>query len=166
MIIIFEGHDQAGKTTIAKEVANQLRLPYFKVKRDNHNWNPADNLKYLTEGIQQVLDLKETSLVIDRWHASDYMYSKLFNRGCDYDLVWNIDKRMADLGALIVICYKDPEHYLHDDEDEEFVNESQYSEMTQYYREFATKTKCKVIFINTSDQDLRDQTRRILNATI
>ncbi len=49
-IIIFEGHDRSGKTTIAQALADNLKIPYFKVKRDKFWWDPMVNILYLDEG--------------------------------------------------------------------------------------------------------------------
>jgi thymidylate kinase len=163
MILIFEGHDKSGKTTIAKELSKRLNIPRFKVQRDNFNWDPAANLKYLTEGVTQFICQTDASIILDRWHPSDFMYSKLFLRPVDMDIVKSIDARLAERNALIIYCYKDPEQFIVDEEDAAFVNPSMYGSMTSLYQQFAALySKCRYIFLNTSDQDLEKQLDTII----
>jgi len=161
-IIILEGHDRSGKTHIAKALSKELGISVFKVQRDNHNWSPEMNLKYLTEGISQFLEQVGSSVILDRWHPSDYMYDKLFGRPSDLTKILDIDKRLAKLNTLLVICYKTPEHYQEDPEDADFVNPTMYSQMTEYYKEFVDMSSIKrKLLLNTSDENINKQLHAI-----
>jgi thymidylate kinase len=161
-IIIFEGADKSGKTTIAKELSKRTGLPIFKVQRNKYNWDKDANLQYGTEQITQFLEQTGASVILDRFHPSDYMYSKLFGRTVNMKKVREIDARLAEIGTVIVYCYKDPEFYVEDEEDKDFVNSSMYDRMTSLYQQFATlSSSCKHIFLNTSDQDIEKQIKTI-----
>lgn len=162
-IIIFEGHDKSGKSTIAKELSKRIEVPIFKVVRDNYKWDPDINLKYLTEGVTQFIEQSGTSIILDRWHPSDFMYNCLFNRENPTKKIFDIDERLAKLGALIVVCYKSEHAYEVDEEDKDFVNPTMYTDMTNLYRVFSRHTKCRVLFINTTNQDLEEQIKVITN---
>jgi thymidylate kinase len=161
-IIIMEGTDKSGKTTISKALSSRIGIPRFKVQRDNYNWSPEMNLKYLTEGITQFLEQSGSSIILDRWHPSDFVYDRLFKRQSDDIKIMDIDGRLAKLDALLVVCYKTPEHYEVDLEDADFVNPSMYDEMNDLYKEFISKTKCKVLHLNTSDRDIEEQLSKII----
>lgn len=161
-IIIFVGHDRSGKSTIAQELSKRTGIPYFKVQRDKHKWDPAANLQYLTGGITQFIEQTKASVILDRWHPCDYTYSNLFNREVDMNIVNEIDDKLSNMDALIVCCFKDEEQYEFDEEDKDFVNPSMYSDMTMLYRNYLmTHSECRYIFINTSDRDLEGQLKVI-----
>lgn len=157
MVIIFEGHDKSGKSTIAAALSRQLGVPMFKVKRDKYWWDPMVNLLYLTEGITQFMEQTLHPVILDRWHPSDYVYSKLFNRDISQRKINELDDRMAKLDTLIVFCFKDKASYIEDLEDKDFVNIDLYDRMTEYYMEYSRQTKCRTLWINTSSQKLQEQ---------
>jgi len=157
-VIIFEGHDRSGKSTIAKALGEELGIPIYKAQRDKHWWDPMVNISYFTEGITQFIEQTGISVILDRWMPSDYMYSKLFDRDISYRKIFELDERFAKMNAKLIICYKDPDKYIVDTEDFEFVKPEMYTEMTRLYHEYAEQSKIKnIIFLNTSSQILEKQ---------
>ena len=156
-IIILEGHDQGGKSHIAAALSKELGIPVFKVQRDKYNWDKNANLAYGTEQITQFIEQSKCSVILDRFMPSDFMYSRLFDRDVDYDKIWELDLRFSQMNTLLVICYKNEENQIDDIEDKDFVNKSQYNEMTKIYRQYAAESNLKVLFLNTSDEDLENQ---------
>ena len=163
MVIIFEGHDKSGKTTIAKRLSEELGIPTFKVQRDKYNWDRKHNLHYGTEQITQFIEQTKSPVIIDRFHGSDYMYDRLFDRELQDAKVFELDTRLAELGTVIILCYKNEEQYEVDEEDKEFVDPSMYTDMTMHYRNFLMKGKCKFIVLNTSSMDIEEQIRELKN---
>jgi thymidylate kinase len=161
-IIIFEGHDKSGKSTIAKALSAELDIPIFKVQRNKYWWDPMINLNYLTEGVTQFIEQMGPSVILDRWIGSDYMYSKLFDRDISYRKIWDIDERLSKLNTLVVICYKNKEAYIPDHEDKDFVDETRYTEMTSLINEYSQQSKCRCIHLNTSDENLEAQLNKII----
>lgn len=156
-IIILEGADMSGKSTIAKALSARLGIPTFKPNRPNRNWDPDVNLKYLTEGVTQFIEQSGSSVILDRWHPSDFMYNRLFKREHNDMKVFDIDTRLSVLNTLIVYCYKDETAYLPDDVDADMVNPTMYKEMETLYRAFDGSSYCRSLWINTSDEDLEKQ---------
>ncbi len=158
------GHDRGGKTTIAKALAQRLNIPYFKAKRDKYWWDPSVNLNYYTEGITQFLEQSKSSAVLDRWHPCDFMYSKLFNRDISYPKIAEIDQRMSEMNALIVICYKRESAYITDEEDADFVNPKMYTKMTSLYRKYVNQyTVCNCMMLDTTNENLDKQINKIIS---
>lgn len=162
-IVIFEGHDKAGKTTIANALAKELDLTVFKVTRDKYFWDPVSYQTYATEAITQIIEKTGLSVILDRSFASDHMYSKLFKRPYNYSKGYETADRFGKLDALIVLCYKDKISYLDDPEDAAFISTADYDKMTEIYLEFLGEIDCRYIIINTSDHDLDKQLQLIKN---
>jgi thymidylate kinase len=162
-LILFEGADKSGKSTIAQALSKELNIPIFKVQRNKYWWDPAINLLYLTEGITQFIEQTGVSVILDRWIGSDYMYSKLFDREISYNKIFDIDFRLSKLNTLLIICYKQPYAFIHDIEDEQFINEKQYEKMTALYREYERESLIdNVLFLDTSDENLEEQLNKII----
>jgi thymidylate kinase len=163
-VIILEGHDTSGKSHIAQALSDKLNIPIFKVSRDKYWWDPLVNLVYMTEGITQFIEKTGASVILDRWHPSDFMYSKLFDRDISTKKIGDIDARMAKLNTLVVYCYKNQDVYIDDKEDAEFVNKEMYSRMTRLYESYSRESLCRCLWINTSDQNIEEQLQKIEKA--
>jgi len=161
-IVIMCGHDRSGKSTISDALSGKLEIPIFKVQRDKYKWDHVANLAYGTDQICQFLEQTMSSVILDRFHPSDYVYSNLFGRKYDYDKVFDIDERLSKLNALIVICYKDENAYIPDEEDKDFITMADYPRMTELYNKFAVLSKCRILFLNTSDENLEKQLATII----
>jgi thymidylate kinase len=161
-VIIFEGMDRSGKSTISTELSKQLNIPKFKVQRNKYFWDVFCNINYLDEGVMQCIEQTGASIIFDRWVPSDFVYSKLFDRDISYRKIWEIDERLSKLNATLIVCYKTPEHFIEDIEDADFVNPTMYARMTELYREYASQSKIKnIMFIDTSDENLEKQIETI-----
>lgn len=81
MLVIFDGVDGVGKTTIAKQCAEALGFPYVdpyfpEAASNSMKKNFVDFSFKLLDSFKKVL----RSCVIDRFFASEYVYAKLFKR--------------------------------------------------------------------------------------
>ena len=166
-IIILEGHDRSGKSHIAEALSLRTNIPLYKAHRNKHWWDPIVNIHYFTEAVTQFLEQTKTSVILDRWMGSDYMYSKLFDRDISFRKIFELDERFAKMNALLVICFKDESCYIEDKEDFEYVNTTMYSKMTALYREYCEQSKIKnILFLNTSDENIENQLKAIISSLI
>lgn len=85
MIIIIEGIDRVGKTTLANKISNEFNIPILKQERIGGN-NQSDNDNALINygsiiGLINFLnnDFFKDNLIIDRFHWTEAVYS-LINR--------------------------------------------------------------------------------------
>jgi len=163
-LILMAGADMVGKTEIAHELTKHLDNNYFKLNLEkDRNKDFLNMLFYSYETQVQMLEkIKPLKLVFDRGHLCEYAYSKVYGRHTSMSKIMEVDERLANLGAVIIYCYKQPEFYQEDPEDPVQVN--QYDEIKGYYEEFLSLTKCKVVKLDTSDEDLDKQINTILEA--
>ena len=158
-IIIMEGHDMAGKTTIAAALSKKLDLPIVKIKRHEKWFDPMIDLLYAGETHCQVAEQTGFSLIYDRLYPSEYAYSRTYGRPTSHEKIMALDERYAKMGALIVVCYKDSKAYQKDDKD--IIDMSKYDAITKWYNEFKKITKCKYLMLDTTDENLEDQLNKI-----
>lgn len=104
MIIILEGADGVGKTTLAKELAQRLDVPY---------WNrPESPLHGLSTDISQAMHETELTLlktfqkdiVVDRFVPSEIVYNEHFGRDYDKGRAFQILTELKMSDDVLCIC--------------------------------------------------------------
>lgn len=118
-IIIFEGLDGTGKTTIAKELSKTLDIQYFKNPMHDLDTTPEKyhkdiNYFKLLTNFQAPLILSFLSqcsfvnygIILDRFTPSEFAYGLSLRNSTSVDIIWAIDKKLAELGAKIIYCTK------------------------------------------------------------
>ena len=74
--------------------------------------------------------------------------------------MFNYDYRYSKLNTYIILCYKNKHEY---EKDDDIKDVSKYTEITKQLRLFLKKSKCHVLLLNTSDQQLNKQVSSILS---
>ena len=101
MIIILEGCDRTGKTTLAEELK---RLTGGTVIHASKPTSPP-----LEEYLSPLIDYRPGSgetIILDRWHWGEWVWPKIFKRESEmtWKLLKSIDKQLAAIGAMTVYC--------------------------------------------------------------
>ena len=157
-----EGHDMSGKTHIAAALSKQLSIPIVKMTRSEKWFDPLVDLIYAGETHCQLAEQTGYNFIYDRLFPSEYAYSRAYGRTTSHEKIISLDKRYAEMGALIVVCYKDPKAYQPDDKD--IIEVSKYDSLTEWYREFKKISKCKYLMLDTTDENLEKQLKTITDA--
>ncbi len=161
-LIIFEGPDLCGKTNIAEEVSKRLNIPVYKSGREHDLFHDKDSqyltLKYGNFEMIKILETTSTSIMFDRFFPSEWVYSQVYDRTRDLDLVLEYDKYWSSLGGKIIWLDK-PEM----DGEDELIESSRYNEIRQKYKQYMTMTNCRVLRLDTTDRDLEAQVSKICN---
>lgn len=154
-LIIFEGTDHCGKTSIAQEFCRRNpKYQYFKVKQEQIHIEKVDpeilrqshllQLNFFYELARQV----DFNIVMDRFYPSEYVYGNLF-RSIDKEAILRFDKLFAELETSIIIVEK-PDEKLED----RLWSKEQLIAIKAGYRDFALASSCKVLQLDTDSEDL------------
>lgn len=171
-IILFEGHDDSGKSNIATELSKQTNIPYFKCSLEHKMFKQVDcdfdqehQLKYDTlKFIQLIQQNVINNVIVDRDYVSEYVYGKLFREekyntnNCDYYV--KLYDRMYFLTNLLIILTHKPD--LNDYKDE-LVNLTDAKRVYKRYITFLNFTINNVLMLDTTNKDLENQLYIILN---
>jgi thymidylate kinase len=106
----------------------------------------------------KILETTRASIIFDRFFPSEWVYSQVYNRTRDLDLVMEYDEYWASLGGKIVWLDK-PEM----DGKDELIASSEYNEIRQKYQQYMTMTGCEVFRLDTTDRVLETQVNKICN---
>lgn len=165
MIIIFEGPDNSGKTSIAKALSAGIGIPYFKysvINKNNFVHGSPDAI--LESGYFSLLllsQMKGGDIIIDRHYPSEYAYGQVVRKKRNIKALRKTDDVCASIKEhLIVVCYKDTDNFKEDD----FVKKKYYKALKNEYIKFAKKfTRANVLLLETSDENLAKQLDAIEN---
>lgn len=134
MIIVVDGPDHSGKTTLAKELIKQngqghhLHLTY--------RWPEKMDL-YHFAAIRYALK-KGGLVVIDRWWLSEIVYANVYRGGTKWpDLPKYLDKHLTDAGGFQVICLPDKNWCLAGHQSRHAQGLEMYSNIEKVYDEYA-----------------------------
>ena len=106
LIVVVEGLERTGKTTLCKEFEKRGFVYFKDVNRINKN-HPAGLESRLDTTLTFLQNLSENgvNVVVDRLHLSEYAYSKTFRsnvgtaRNVDY-----IDNAISKLNSVLIYC--------------------------------------------------------------
>jgi len=154
-LILMCGVDNCGKTEIATALAKRLPdYQYFKVKQERiHIEKIAPEILKQAHLLQlnffyEFARQAEFNVIMDRFYPSEFVYGSLF-RKIDEEKIWEFDKLFAELGTKIIILQKQ-----NDKLEDELWTKEQLIAIKAKYQEFATKTKCQVLVLDTDSEDL------------
>jgi AAA+ ATPase superfamily predicted ATPase len=162
-IIIFIGPDNSGKTTIAKKLAKELDVSYFKNSLEQYSFRKNDFSALLEIGAPLTLSLihqsklKNSVIILDRFTPCEYAYSKTYNRTTNEKLIWQIDKDLYSLNGYIIYCYKD----IYENFSDHLIKSSELGTIKYYYEEYLKQTIVPYLKLNTTDQNLENQINQI-----
>ena len=152
-IIILEGIDKSGKSFIGKLFQSVFGIPYYHGER-----SPASREELKTRSFEvakiemmQMYDiLKQTgiSIIIDRWHLSELVYGKVYGRQIDENFIWDMDEKLADLGAVIVYVSAPLEVLKIRWNREKLIDFEEVKNIIDQYEKSIKKSKCKIIYYN------------------
>lgn len=165
-IIILEGCEKVGKTSIGKRLSEVLDVPYFKNSNEHTHFFDEDIARYRFLDQLYIYDfLKQTgySVILDRAFPSDIVYTQVF-RNHDQKLIdtlYDIDRKFSSLDTF-VIYFRKHGNLVKD----EIINKENFVHIRNEYNIFLQNTKCNTMEINTSDEDVNNQITRIFDKLI
>lgn len=94
MIILLEGADGTGKSTLANELSERLSVPIYK-RQDNPLYGKMSvrESQLIHEAEFAMLEALDTDVIVDRWFPSEWVYDTIFKRDFDEDAIWKLDER-------------------------------------------------------------------------
>jgi predicted kinase len=149
-IIILEGPDGCGKTNIGQELSRRTGIPYFKPTLERQMWKNntfKTALEYDQPYIAQFLKQTGCSVIMDRAYPSEWVYSKVYKRETNPEVLRQVDHAFACMGADIIVAWRDD--YSKNRKDD-LIQDDKLVELSNTYFEFMKWTECNKIPINVN----------------
>jgi thymidylate kinase len=168
-ILLMEGADGTGKTTLAKALSSELSIPYFK--RNNEDFkNCTEEAFWKNEAFKNSLYFDQTyiaqflkqtgySTILDRAWPSEYVYSQVFCRNTDFQLLTELDDFYSNLRAKIIItrCRKPFR-------EDNLVGADYFEQVRYMYNLFSQWTKCDVITLEMDRLSLDEAVNIVISS--
>ena len=158
MIVIFEGHDHSGKSTIAKEFALRYNGIYIRDKYLKDAAIEHVNQSYARYQLALFLPAFDDKklIVIDRAILSHIVYSSVFHQAVNADVAKETLNALPGK-AINIICYKTGKL----ERDEMFDNQDK---VRWWYLNNIPNNNPQFFKLNTTDQDINKQMKLIRTA--
>lgn len=153
-LIILEGPDGVGKTTLSTSLSARLKVPRFKYARQSELFVKGETRIITKYGGDMLLDFIEQvrpSVIFDRLYPSEFAYSIAFGRDFDLDKVLDLDHRYAQLETKIVFCRRSQPYKLYD---EEGIQAHHLPAIQLAYNSFMLLTKCERYDLDTAGKSI------------
>lgn len=135
MVVLIEGPDGSGKTTLCEAIVNQGDWVYHHCTRDDDRYPTTDSFyKEFNPWLSSVIRYGE-NVIIDRSFLTNIVYSKVFH---DSNVI--SDKYLKELQSMIdvvVICIPDHDNYFNKFNHLRKERDELYDTMTDVYEEFS-----------------------------
>ncbi len=146
-IVIFDSPDGTGKTEIARGLSQELKVPYFRMATQHDNWRKnkfKEALEFDQTYLAEFLRQTRTDVIIDRAYPAEWVYSQVFKRETNLEVLRKVDDAFASMGAHIVIPLR---HNYEKNRKDEVVPQSKLIALHEKYLEFREWTRCSTIAI-------------------
>ena len=159
MIIVFEGPDGAGKTTLITHLSQKFNLPIIKMPKAHETFHDWKVLNALSENYDRMLDqiaVSQSTFLVDRGLLSGLVYSKVYNRGNDVSYIWDIIKRNHSI--FFIICVGDSDKLLARKKDA-IIDPDNLRKINEEYKSLARGLQRLIrrsIVIDTTEKSMED----------
>lgn len=164
-VILADGPDGCAKSTIAKELSQRLDIPYFKNSRQKMFFERDPNyfrkaMKYGDPFFCDYLKQTGASVILDRGHGSEWVYSQALGRETDMEMLGVVDGMFAGVGLKILSPFRSTYAGVHDQFD--VLDEQRLNTIHELYAQFCRWTKCDVLRFCVDDEDIERQMQLIM----
>lgn len=101
MIIVVEGIDRVGKTTLCKKLSEKTGYPIFKNQPVFREREQSTEIELMNQ-LVSIAEYTAVDMILDRFHLSEFVYGYI-NRGYVNGSVMSIDERLSKLGAWLIV---------------------------------------------------------------
>lgn len=145
--IIVIGPDRVGKTTLVKHISDTLKIPAFKCPAEKRIFKEGgrSSLAFdytLTHFMQQT----GVRFVSDRGYPCEWVYSRVFGRETDDQLLELIDSAHEHIGTKILYVWSSEPPT----EEDDLVPSEKYWDVVRMYDEFCRWTSAEVTQVDAA----------------
>ncbi len=135
-IIIIDGADCSGKTTLAKHFCEKYNCHYMHL---TYRF-PKNMFEYQLAAVNRAIKIARTKpVVIDRLWISEKVYAKVFRNGSTWPYMGRcLDRILQRFGATYIFCIRDSENHIAHFDSIKANREEMYDSMNEVIEEYKT----------------------------
>lgn len=149
MIILLEGVDGTGKTTLARELAARLDVPYWNRPHNPLYGMSTESSQLLHESEMDLITTLKSDVVVDRFVPSEYAYNKGFGREFNEERAIELTRDcLAEMLVVWLYWPGDATHQDIEDRTDDEVDPFRILEVQRRYKELWNRTSEPRVMLN------------------
>lgn len=160
-VLIFEGHDRSGKTTIANKLAEKFDTEVFmtnskecftdKAAYSKDSSNIAKFNFYIASLVHNIVACNsiQKPIIIYRSFLSEMVYSEIFERATDNTFNNATDMLLSSIDSIVILCKNDRDQF-----DDELLSDVLVKSSIEMYDKVKLNVKCDVLCLDTSSHNV------------
>lgn len=146
--ILVVGPDRVGKTTVVAHMSRLTGIPSFKCPAEKQIFRQGGRSSLSFDyTLTHFLSQTRHRFISDRAYPCEWVYSRVFGRETDDDLLTLIDQAHANIGTRILYLYSS----VAPTEEDDLVPSEKYWDVKRTYDQFCAYTACRVTRVDTAD---------------
>lgn len=141
MLVVLEGPDGAGKTTLAKILSLIMDAEIIHATRETPN-----NMEWFSSIIEES---KHRNIIADRFFWGQFVYQDVDERNLDWELLQDLECKLNDAGGMIVYVHAPKKTLEKRMGKRNEVPSIPVKTMLKKYEYMCTVTRCKLVKYNT-----------------
>lgn len=105
-MIIIDGPDASGKTTLAKAIAETLNGQYIHCSY-HEKWNIEAYHRLIMHSAGKLEEMANVPVIIDRWALSEAAYGNVYRDGPCYNTVELMQEAIKAYSPVLIYCKSD-----------------------------------------------------------
>lgn len=164
MIIILEGADLVGKTSIAKKLHQITGFPQTSIWIDLNKPKPA--VISVSKTIRLIIDALKPDIIFDRSFMSEYVYGNVLGRDISYipELVHDW-KHIKNCFLFIITANEDTLRKRYQQRGDSYVDINNIIEINEQYKKlhFLTEEFIPTFYVDSSDKNVETLAKEIMD---
>jgi hypothetical protein len=145
--LLVVGPDRVGKTTLVKHMADITGMPSFKCPSEKQIFKDGGRSSLVFDyTLTHFLEQTRHHFISDRAYPCEWVYSKVFKRDTDHQLLNLIDEAHARLGTIVINVASSIAPL----EEDDLVPAEKYWDVMFGYQDFRMWTRCQVLTVDTA----------------
>lgn len=147
--VLVVGPDRVGKTTLVQRMHEVTKIPTFKCPSEKQIFKQGGRSSLAFDyTLTHFMAQTGYRFISDRAYPCEWVYSQVFDRETDHELLRMIDTAHANLGTIILYVHSsEPPH-----EEDDLVSKEDYPKVWQKYGEFIYNwTQCQTVKVDTAN---------------
>lgn len=146
--LLVVGPDRVGKTTLVGHLSRITGIPSFKCPSEKQIFKDGGRSSLAFDyTLTHFLAQTGVRFISDRGYPCEWVYSQVYERETDFDLLRKIDDAHANLGTTIVLVQSS----VPPREEDDLVPKEDYGKIWQKYGQFIYNwTNCNVLSVDTA----------------